>query len=80
MIASEVLAILMAFYDSACRRHFLSRLMAQKIMIARYYWPTKFQAAHDYVKQYNAYQGYEKNDLHIVLPLHISLSLVPFKK
>lgn len=79
-MVDKVPAILIACHDSVCRGHFLGRLIAQKAMRVEYYWPIMFQDAHDYVKRCDAYQNYGKNDLHMILILHISLPLVSFEK
>lgn len=49
-------------------------------MKARYYWPTMFQDAYDYVKQCKTCQYYVKNNLHMTLSLYIFLLLFPFEK
>ena len=77
---SEIPAILSACHDSACGGHFSGTLTGQKVLQAGYYWPTLFRDCHDYVKRCDACQRYARNDLHMQLPLHVSLPLVPFEK
>lgn len=76
----EVTKILEACHDSACGGHFAGRLTAQKALRAGYFWPTMFQDAHDHAKRCDACQRYAKNDLHMAMPLHVSLPLAPFEK
>ena len=80
VVEEEVSKILEACHDSACGGHFAGRLTAQKALRAGYFWPTMFQDAHDYVKRCDACQRYAKNDLHMAMPLHVSLPLAPFEK
>lgn len=39
-----------------------------------------FRNVHDYAKKCDAYQQYTRNNLHMNLPLKVSLLLVPFEK
>ncbi len=80
VVEEEVPKILEACHDSACGGHFAGKLTAQKALRAGYFWPTMFQDAHDHAKRCDACQRYAKNDLHMALPLHISLPLAPFEK
>ena len=80
VVEREVPKILEACHDSACGGHFAGRLTAQKALRAGYFWPTMFQDAHGYAKRCDACQRYAKNDLHMAMPLHISLPLAPFEK
>jgi len=80
VMEDEVPSILTACHDSACGGHFSGQLTGQKILRAGYYWPTLFKDAHAYVRRCDACQRFARNDLHMHLPLHISLPLVPFEK
>ena len=77
---AEIPAILSACHDSACGGHFSGILTGQKALRAGYFWPNLFCDAHDYAKRCDACQRYACNDLHMSLPLYVSLSLVPFEK
>ena len=76
----EVPTILVACHDIACGGHFFGQLTDQKILRARYFWPTLFKDSHDYMNRCDACQRYARNDLRMEMPLHISLPLVPFEK
>ena len=80
VLAEEVPAILSACHDSACGGHFSGTLTGQKALRAGYYWPNMFKDAHDHARRCDACQRYAKNDLHMSLPLQVSLPLVPFEK
>lgn len=80
VVEAEVESILSACHDSACGGHFSGQLTGQKVLRAGYFWPTLFQDAHKYVRKCDACQRFARNDLHMQLPLHISLPLVPFEK
>ena len=69
-----------ACHDSACSGHFSKLLTHQKILRAGYFCPNLFKDAKEYVKNCDAYQRYARNDLHIKIPIHISLPLVPSEK
>ena len=77
---TEVPSILEACHDSACGGHFSGRLTAQKVLRAGYFWPTLFADAEAHTKNCDACQRYARNDLHMDLPLHPSLPLVPLEK
>ena len=77
---AEVPDILTSCHDSASGGYFLGQLTCQKIMRARYLWPTVFMNSHAYVRLCDACQRYAQNDLRMETPLHISLSLVLFEK
>jgi hypothetical protein len=76
----EVPSILEAYRDSVCGGHFSRRLTAQKALRSGYFWPTIFADAHKHAQCCDACQRYARNDLHMDLPLHPSLPLVPFEK
>jgi hypothetical protein len=76
----EVLSILEACHDSVCGGHFSGRLIAQKTLRSGYFWPTMFVDAHTHTQCCDVCQRYALNDLHMDLPLHPSLPLVPFEK
>ena len=77
---TEVLAILEACHDSACGGHFSGRLTGQKILRAGYYWPILFADATAHAKKCDACHRYARNDLHMDLPLHPTLSISPLEK
>ena len=76
----EVPDILEICHGSASGRHFSGQLTGQKILKARYFWPTLFKDSHDYIKKCDACQRYARNDLRMEMPLHVSLPLIPFRK
>jgi len=76
----KVLSILEACHDSVCGGHFFGRLTTQKALCCGYFWPTMFTDAHTHAQCCDACQRYARNDLHMDLPLHLSLPLVPFEK
>lgn len=80
VMEEEVPSILSACHDSACGGHFSGQLTGQKILRAGYYWPSLFKDAHSYVRKCDSCQRFARNDLHMQLPLHVSLPLVPFEK
>ena len=80
MTKIKVPYILAACRDNACGGYFSSQLTGQNILKADYYWPPLFKDGHDYVKRCNACQRYAKNDLHMKMPLHVSLPLVSLEK
>ncbi len=80
MTYQDVLSILEACHDSVCGGHFSRRLTAQKALHSGYFWPTMFVDAHTHAQCCDACQHYARNDLHMDLPLHPSLPLVPFEK
>ena len=77
---AEVPDILTTCHDSAYEGHFTGQLTGQKILRARYFWPTLFKDSHAHVRKCDACQRYARNDLRMEMPLHISLPLVPFEK
>ena len=76
----EMPSILAACHDSACGGYFSGLFICQKVLRAGYFWPDLFKDAKEYVKKCDAYQRYARNDLRIEMPLHVSLSLIPFEK
>jgi hypothetical protein len=80
MTYQDVLSILEACRDSVCGGHFSRRLMTQKTLNSTYFWQTMFANAHTHAQCCDACQRYARNGLHMDLPLHSSLPLVPFEK
>jgi len=80
VVVMEVPTILEVCHDSACGGHFLGQLIGQKILGARYFWPTLFRHSHIHVKRFDVCRRYAINDLRMKLPLHVSLPLIPFEK
>jgi hypothetical protein len=80
VLYEEVPDILEACHDSTCGIHFSGWLTGQKILQARYFWPTLFQDAENHTKACDACQRYARNDLHLDLPLHPSLPVFPLEK
>jgi hypothetical protein len=76
----DVPSILEACHDNVCGGHFSGRLTPQKALHSGYFWPTMFVDAHTHAQCCDVCQHYARNDLHMDLPLHSSLPLLPFEK
>ena len=59
---------------------FPANLPPKRFLERDIFWSTLFKDSHDYVKRCDACQRYARNELRMEMPLHISLSLVPFEK
>jgi hypothetical protein len=67
-------------HSGACGGHMSGYATAQKILRARYFWPSLFNDCITAVQNCHAYQTYnQKNQLHPA-PLHPVVSVAPFEK
>ena len=77
---SEVSMILSGCHNDACGRHFAGWATAQKALRARYWWPTLFIDATNFVRKCDPCQRVRKPTASKAMPLTPIFAQIPFEK